>query len=120
MNALLSWFKSKNISAHTIVAFIVLVAGAIVSNQQVRDLLIENLKAHPKLLSEIIAIAGIITTYKQSSSTSGAAQQVLSDAAAGKPTPTVLGTVPPSTKLVDVPVKVEAIDHGAVPSEPTK
>jgi hypothetical protein len=63
MNTILAWLKSRNITSHTITAFLVAAAGLIVGDQQVRSFLMSTFSAHPKIAAEIVAAAGIILGY---------------------------------------------------------
>jgi hypothetical protein len=88
MNALLAWFKSKNVSAHTIAAVAILAATAITTDQQVRDFVLGIFQAHPKVGTGILTVAGIILKYSHSSSAAGkvvAAEKVM--ASPNPPTP---------------------------------
>ena len=71
MNTFIAWFKSKNITAHTIAAILVVVAGAITGDQQVRDFLITLFQKHPAVFADLSAIAGIYLKYSHSSSAAG-------------------------------------------------
>ena len=71
MNTIIAWFKSKNITAHTVAAFLLAAAGLIASDQQVQDFIVAMFKAHPALGSEIVAGALIIAKYSRSSSAAG-------------------------------------------------
>lgn len=66
-----AWLKSKNITAHTIAVAIVFISTAIVSDQQVRDYVLQLFQAHPKIGTEIVALAAIILKYSHSSSQAG-------------------------------------------------
>jgi len=87
------FFRSKNITSHTVVVLIVAAATAVSTDQQVRDWLIKSLQAHPVLLSDILGLAGIILKYSRDSSTRGAALNILSDAQQ----PTAVIVTPPAT-----------------------
>lgn len=71
LNTIAAWFKSKNLTAHTICAFLIAAAGIIASDQQVQDFVVALFKAHPALGSEIVAVALIIAKYSHSSSPAG-------------------------------------------------
>jgi hypothetical protein len=92
---IVAWLKSKNISSHTVAALLISAAGLIVGDQQIRDFLVGALASHPKAASTIIALAGIILKYTRSSSSTGAAQNVLADAA----TPPVAVVVTPPANV---------------------
>lgn len=80
MNAVKAWFASRNITSHTLAALAIGAATLISTDEQVRDFLLSALKAHPKLASDIVLLAGIILKYSRSSSASGAATNVATDA----------------------------------------
>jgi len=86
------FFKSKNITSHTVVVLIVAAATAVSTDQQVRDWLIKSLQAHPVLLSDVLGLAGIIMKYSRDSSTRGAAMNILADAK--RPAEAVIVTPP--------------------------
>jgi hypothetical protein len=69
---LVAWFKARSITSHAIAAFFVAAAGLVTEDQQVRSLLVGVFSAHPKLVGEIIAVAGIILRYSNPSSPAGA------------------------------------------------
>jgi len=85
MNAIVAWFKSKNISSHTIAAALVSVATLIVTDEQVRSFLVQALISHPKIAAEVIAVAGIIFKYSRGSSPAGAVSNVVADVTAQPP-----------------------------------
>src|ERR1700677_596826 len=88
-------FKSHTITSHTIAFAAITLAGLITTDEQVRDFLLSTLKAHPKLASDIVLLAGIILKYSRSTSVQGAAQNVVADA--GVPPPASV-TVKPLTQ----------------------
>ena len=69
---LAAWFRSKNISSHTIAVAAVTLAGLITTDQQVRDFILSQFKAHPAIGSDIVLLAGVILKYARSSSDAGA------------------------------------------------
>lgn len=79
MNALMAWFKSKNITSHTIALAAISAAGLITSDEQVRSFLVGAFAHHPKIATEIIAVAGIILKYTRASSPVGAEKEVVAD-----------------------------------------
>ena len=81
MEKLAAWFRSKNITAHTIAVLAVSAAGLITGDQQVRDFLIELFKAHPVMATDIIMAATILAKYSHSSSAAGtlATARVIND-----------------------------------------
>jgi hypothetical protein len=72
VNRIIAWFRSKNITAHTIAALLVSAATAVATDEQVRSFLVGAFQAHPKVASTIIALAGITLKYSHSSSAAGA------------------------------------------------
>ena len=92
MNTIAAWFRSKNITTHTIAAFLLAAAGLIATDQQVQDFIVQLFKAHPALGSEIVAVALIIAKYSHSSSPAGAVAQSRAILANGNA---------PTTKQVD-------------------
>lgn len=74
-DSLIAWFKSKNVTAHTIAAVGVLAATAITTDQQVRDFVLGLFQAHPKIGTGILTVAGIILKYSHSSSAAGTVAQ---------------------------------------------
>lgn len=58
-----SFFKSRTKTAHIIVAGIVACAGLVVSDQTFRSNVLVFFQHHPDIGTELIALAGIITTY---------------------------------------------------------
>ena len=71
MNWLIAWFKSKNITTHAIAAFCISAAVFITSDPQAQQYLLELLKAHPALATDIVLMAGLIAKYSHSSSSAG-------------------------------------------------
>ena len=71
IDGLLAWFKSKNISAHTIAVLAIAAATAITTDEQVRDFVMSLFQAHPKIFAGITSAAAIILKYSHSSSDAG-------------------------------------------------
>jgi heme A synthase len=97
MNSLTAWFKSKNITAHTIAAVAILAATTITTDQQVRDFVIGLFQAHPKIGTSILTVAGIILKYSHSTSAAGtvvAAEKVM--ASPNPPTPAAIAAATPT------------------------
>jgi hypothetical protein len=67
MQALWIWLKGKNWSTHAIGATLGSFAVFVTSDPQAQRFLISLLKAHPAIAAQVIALAGIITAYKRSS-----------------------------------------------------
>src|ERR1700743_2766892 len=74
-NPVVAWLKDHNFSSHTIAALLVGTAGAIVGNQQVRDLVASAFSKHPDVMPVIMLLAGAVLNYKRSTTTVGAATQ---------------------------------------------
>jgi hypothetical protein len=68
---IVAWFKSKNITAHSLAAILITAAGIVTFDPQVQQFLVDLLKAHPVLASDIILFAGIVAKYTHSSSPAG-------------------------------------------------
>ena len=111
------WFRSKNITSHTVVALLIGAATLITTDEQVRDLLIQATIAHPKIASTAITVAGIILKYSRDSSTRGAAQNILADANVAAPTPVMV--TPPAT-ITKEAVTPDPQQAGAKPAQPIK
>ena len=60
MNAIVTWLRSRNITAHSITAASIALAGLIVSDEKVRTFILNLFVQHPKWGSAIVLIAGII------------------------------------------------------------
>jgi hypothetical protein len=102
MNSIVAWFKSKNITSHTIVAFLIAGATLITSDEQVRSLLVSAFVHHPKIIANVILIAGIIMKYSRDSSSQGAAKNILSDASAGPASVLVKSPLPNESEATAV------------------
>jgi len=100
IDSVVAWFKSKNVTAHSIAAVAILAATAITTDQQLRDFVLGFFTAHPKIGTGILTAAGIILKYSHSSSDAGAvaaAEKVLSSP--NPPTPAaVAAATPPQEK----------------------
>lgn len=96
MNALWTWLKGKNWSTHAIAVTLGSVATFIVSDQQAQDFLVNIFKTHPAIATELITLAGIIVTYKRSSTAaSTVAQSNAIQASDNPPTATQVKAAPP-------------------------
>lgn len=71
MNNIVAWFKSKNISTHTVAALCIAAATLITTDSQVQQILIELFKNHPAALADVTLLAGLILKYTHSSSPAG-------------------------------------------------
>jgi len=71
MNTISAWFRSKNITTHTIAIVVLSVAGFIAADPQAQALITQTLAAHPAAASEIVGLALIIAKYSHSSSPAG-------------------------------------------------
>ena len=71
MNTIISWFKSKNITAHMVFGLATATAAAITFDPQVQQFLVAVLKGHPALVADILLAAGVIAKYSHSSSPAG-------------------------------------------------
>lgn len=69
------WLKSRNISSHTIVVFIIGCATVYTADQQVRDFVISMFKSHPTIPADILALCGIILKYSTAHSSAGILEQ---------------------------------------------
>ena len=65
MNSILNWLKSQSISAHSVAATAGVLATLIVSDQALRNAVLDFFHAHPKIGTELVALATIITTYQK-------------------------------------------------------
>ena len=103
---LAAWFKSKNITAHTIAAVAILAATAITTDETVRNFVLGFFQTHPKIGTGIITVAGIILKYSHSSSDAGtvaAAERVLSSPNPPTQAAVAAATPPPAVPTVPVP-----------------
>jgi hypothetical protein len=98
MNAIWTWLKGKNWSTHAIAVSLGSLAVFITTDSQAQQFLISLFKTHPAIAAQIIALAGIITAYKRSSSkASTVAQANMIAASDNPPTQTeVLAVTPPA------------------------
>ena len=71
MNTILAWLKSKSWSTHSIAIVLASVATFITTDQQAQHFIVQMLKTHPAIATQIIAFAGIIVAYKHSQSPAG-------------------------------------------------
>lgn len=71
MNSIIAWFKSKNITAHSIAVAAIAFAGLYSTDQQFRDLILSLVQNHPKISADIALVVGIILKYSHSSSPAG-------------------------------------------------
>ena len=78
-----AWFKSKNITSHSIAVFLIVFASAYSSNLYgIRDLCIELFKNHPTIPADTLLLCGLILKYTHSSSPAGTiatAQDILAE-----------------------------------------
>jgi hypothetical protein len=96
MNAFWIWLKGKNWSTHTIAVSLGSFAAFVTADPQAQQFLISLLKTHPAIAAQVIALAGIITAYKRSStpaSTVVQADQIMESAT--PPTHTEIAAVTP-------------------------
>lgn len=105
MSQLAEWLKSKNITSHTIVAVLVAGATLITTDEQVRSLLVGMFINHPKVVTDLTIIAGIVLKYSRDSSTRGAALNILSDANQAQPAPVIV--TPPATVTKETTAPLE-------------
>ena len=85
MEGLSAWFRSKNITAHTVAVAAIAAATAITTDEQVRSFLVGVFQQHPKIASAIIGAAVIILKYSHSSSPAGTVANAESVLAAPNP-----------------------------------
>ena len=71
MNTIIAWFRSKNITAHTVAALCIAAATLITTDPQVQQILVGLFKNHPAALADITLLAGLILKYTHSSSAAG-------------------------------------------------
>jgi len=71
MDKLISWFRSKNITAHSIAVAAVALATLYTTDEQFRDFVISSFQNHPKILADLTFAVGIILKYSHSSSDAG-------------------------------------------------
>ena len=72
LDNLKAWFVSKNITSHTVAAFVVIAATAISTNQDLQQFVLSLFKAHPALGADIVLFSALILKYSPSSSPAGA------------------------------------------------
>src|ERR1017187_9760346 len=85
IDGLLAWLKSKNWTAHSIALLAIAAAGIITEDADVRNLLIDLFKNHPAIVTQIVAVAGIVLKYSHSSSAAGTVANAESVLAAPNP-----------------------------------
>lgn len=96
MNAIIAWFKSKNITAHTVAAAAVAFATLYSTDEQVRDFILTLVKGHPKIIADLGLAVGIILKYTRSSTPAGTvAQAKVIEASPNPPTPAQVAAVLP-------------------------
>ena len=74
-----AWFRSKNITSHSVAVAAVAFATLYTTDDQFRNFVIALFQNHPKILADISLAAGVILKYMHSSSpagTVGAAQAI--------------------------------------------
>lgn len=67
MNALIEWLKTRTIKAHSLAATAGIISTLLVSDEAFRDAVMKFFHAHPKIGTELIAIATIVTAYQKAS-----------------------------------------------------
>ena len=82
---LIAWFKSKNITAHSIAVIAIAAATAITTDEQVRSFVTGMFQNHPKIFTGIMSAAAIILKYSHSSSAAGTVANAQSIEASPKP-----------------------------------
>lgn len=92
MNAIIAnfvaWFKSKNITAHSVAAAALAFATIYSTDGQFRDFVLSMVGAHPKIVADIGIAVGIILKYSQSTSNAGTvAKAKVIEASPNPPTP---------------------------------
>lgn len=68
---LVAWFRSKNITAHSVAVLAIGAATLYTTDEQFRDFVISAFQNHPKILADITFAVGIILKYSHSSSNAG-------------------------------------------------
>jgi hypothetical protein len=71
LSKIIAWFKSKNITAHSVAAAAVFLAGLYTKDEQFRDFVLTALKNHPVIIGDLTLLAGTILKYSHSSSAAG-------------------------------------------------
>ena len=71
MNWIISWFRSKNLTAHSIAVAGLFVATLITTDQTVRDFVLKMFHDHPDVGTYIVVLSGIVLKYTRSSSAAG-------------------------------------------------
>lgn len=66
MNNIIDWFKSKNISSHTMLLAATGLATLITTDSQVSNFIVTLFQAHPAVGSDIILLAAVIAKYSHS------------------------------------------------------
>jgi hypothetical protein len=99
VDTLVAWFKSKNITAHSIAAAAVAFATLYTTDQQFRDFVLTLVQSHPKITADLGLAVGIILKYSHSSSPAGAvaAAEVI-EASPKAPSPAAVEAAKTSTK----------------------
>jgi len=70
-DGLVAWFKSKNITAHSIAVFAIGFATLYTTDEQFRDFILSLVQSHPKIAADLSLLVGIILKYSHSSSSAG-------------------------------------------------
>lgn len=65
MNAILKWFRDHRSSTHALAAAIGVLAILVQTDTHIRNLLIEDLDIHPKIISTLACLGAILLAYKQ-------------------------------------------------------
>ena len=63
MNALVEFFKSRNMTSHSVTAACILIASLTTTDTAFRDMILKLFQAHPKLGTDIVTLSGILTMY---------------------------------------------------------
>ena len=71
MSKFLAWLKSKNWTAHSVLAAAIVIAGVIKTDPQVQQILIALFAHHPAVVAQIMALAAVVLKYSHSSSAAG-------------------------------------------------
>ena len=68
---IVAWFRSKNVTSHSIAVAAVAIATLYSTDDQFRNFVIALFQNHPKILADITLAVGIILKYMHSSSPAG-------------------------------------------------
>lgn len=72
MKAVMQWIRDHKSSTHALAAAIGVLAILVQTDSHIRNLLIEDLDIHPKIISTLACLGAILLAYKQPRKVNGA------------------------------------------------